>query len=93
MSGSIDKNTKTRLALISLMISTFAIGTTEFIIMGILPEVAKDLDVSISSTGLLVTGYAIGVVINTSLGLKTIPLVAAFLTVFMYGDGLSRMVI
>lgn len=67
MSGLIDKNTKTRLALISLMISTFAIGTTEFIIMGILPEVAKDLDVSISSAGLLVTGYAIGVAIGAPL--------------------------
>ncbi|MFD3447428.1 hypothetical protein ACFDTO_22810 [Microbacteriaceae bacterium 4G12] len=40
MSGSVNKNTKTHLALISLMISTFAIGTTEFIIMGILPDAA-----------------------------------------------------
>ncbi|MGE7624870.1 MFS transporter [Viridibacillus sp. NPDC096237] len=61
------RDVNTRLALISLMISTFAIGTTEFIIMGILPDVAKDLNVSISSTGLLVTGYAIGVAIGAPL--------------------------
>ncbi|PDZ48325.1 MFS transporter [Bacillus sp. AFS094611] len=61
------QDVNTRLALISLMISTFAIGTTEFIIMGILPDVAKDLNVSISSTGLLVTGYAIGVAIGAPL--------------------------
>ncbi|MFE6707646.1 MFS transporter [Bacillus thuringiensis] len=61
------QDVNTRLALISLMISTFAIGTTEFIIMGILPDVPKDLNVSISSTGLLVTGYAIGVAIGAPL--------------------------
>ncbi|ENQ3079531.1 MFS transporter [Bacillus sp. WLY-B-L8] len=65
--STLDSNLKTRLALTSLMISTFAIGTTEFIIMGILPDVARDLDVSISSAGLLVTGYAIGVAIGAPL--------------------------
>ncbi|GMR67079.1 MFS transporter [Bacillus sp. MN7755] len=65
--SKLNSNVNPRLALISLMISTFAIGTTEFIIMGILPDVAKDLNVSISSTGLLVTGYAIGVAIGAPL--------------------------
>ncbi|MDN7490059.1 MFS transporter [Burkholderia sp. AU45274] len=47
--------------LLALAISAFAIGTTEFIIMGLLPEVARDLAVSLPSAGLLVTGYALGV--------------------------------
>jgi DHA1 family inner membrane transport protein len=46
--------------LIALAISAFAIGTTEFVIMGLLPNVARDLAVSIPSAGLLVTGYALG---------------------------------
>ncbi|OXM85353.1 MFS transporter [Paenibacillus rigui] len=52
------------LALIALLISAFAIGTTEFVIMGILPDVANDLHVTLSAAGLLVTGYALGVAIG-----------------------------
>ncbi|RDJ00533.1 MFS transporter [Dyella solisilvae] len=50
-----------RLALLALSVAAFAIGTTEFVIMGLLPEVAADLKVSIPSAGLLVSGYALGV--------------------------------
>ena len=50
-----------RLALLALSVAAFAIGTTEFVIMGLLPEVATDLHVSIPSAGLLVSGYALGV--------------------------------
>jgi DHA1 family inner membrane transport protein len=52
------------LPLLALAISAFGIGTTEFVIMGLLPEVARDLQVSISSAGLLITGYALGVAIG-----------------------------
>lgn len=52
------------LALIVLALSAFAIGTTEFVIMGLLPEVAADLGVSIPGAGWLVTGYALGVAIG-----------------------------
>jgi DHA1 family inner membrane transport protein len=52
------------LPLIILALSAFAIGTTEFVIMGLLPEVAADLHVSITSAGWLVTGYALGVAIG-----------------------------
>lgn len=48
----------------ALAVASFVIGTTEFVIMGLLPEVALDLHVSIPSAGLLVTGYALGVVIG-----------------------------
>jgi len=48
-------------ALFALAAAAFGIGTTEFVIMGLLPDVARDLAVSIPSAGLLVTGYALGV--------------------------------
>ena len=50
------------LALFALAVAAFGIGTTEFVIMGLLPDVANDLHVSIPSAGLLITGYALGVV-------------------------------
>lgn len=49
------------LALFALAVAAFAIGTTEFVIMGLLPEVAADLHVGIPAAGLLVSGYALGV--------------------------------
>ena len=52
------------IAIFALAIASFGIGTTEFVIMGLLPEVAADLGVSIPSAGLLITGYAIGVVVG-----------------------------
>jgi len=51
-------------SLIVLALSAFAIGTTEFVIMGLLPNVAADLGVSIPGAGWLVTGYALGVAIG-----------------------------
>ncbi|MEU2155509.1 MFS transporter [Streptomyces sp. NPDC019396] len=55
------------LALLALAIGAFGIGTTEFVIMGLLPEVADDFQVSIPTAGYLVTGYALGVVIGAPL--------------------------
>ncbi|AXE24311.1 MFS transporter [Streptomyces globosus] len=52
------------LALLALAIGAFGIGTTEFVIMGLLPEVAADYGVSIPTAGFLVTGYALGVVLG-----------------------------
>lgn len=51
-------------ALWALTISAFGIGTTEFVIVGLLPTMAKDLDISIPSAGLLVSLYAMGVAIG-----------------------------
>jgi DHA1 family inner membrane transport protein len=48
-------------ALFALAVASFGIGTTEFVIMGILPDVAHDLAVTIPQAGLLVSGYALGV--------------------------------
>ncbi|MFJ8199066.1 MFS transporter [Streptomyces sp. NPDC096152] len=62
------------LALLALAIGAFGIGTTEFVIMGLLPQVASDFGVTIPTAGLLVTGYALGVVFGaplmTALGTK-----------------------
>ncbi|MFD7497805.1 MFS transporter [Streptomyces sp. NPDC059832] len=62
------------LALLALAIGAFGIGTTEFVIMGLLPEVAADFQVSIPTAGFLVTGYALGVVLGapvmTALGTR-----------------------
>ncbi|MFD0563440.1 MFS transporter [Kitasatospora saccharophila] len=55
------------LALLALAIGAFGIGTTEFVIMGLLPEVAADFGVGIPTAGLLVTGYAVGVVVGAPL--------------------------
>ncbi|MET7861365.1 MFS transporter [Streptomyces sp. NPDC005318] len=55
------------LALLALAIGAFGIGTTEFVIMGLLPEVAADFQVSIPTAGFLVTGYALGVVLGAPL--------------------------
>ena len=48
-------------ALLALAAASFGIGTTEFVIMGLLPDVARDLAVTIPQAGLLVTCYALGV--------------------------------
>jgi DHA1 family inner membrane transport protein len=56
-----------RLPLLALAVAAFAIGTTEFVIMGLLPEVASDLRVSIPSAGMLVSGYALGVAVGAPL--------------------------
>ncbi|WP_223751304.1 MULTISPECIES: MFS transporter [unclassified Myxococcus] len=50
------------LALFALTAGAFGIGVTEFVIMGLLMEVGADLGVSISTAGLLISGYALGVV-------------------------------
>ena len=52
------------LALFALMLSAFAIGTTEFVIVGLIPTVAQDLGVSLPSAGLLVSLYALGVAVG-----------------------------
>lgn len=52
------------IALLALALAAFAIGTSEFVIVGLLPDVAGDLHVTIPSAGLLVTGYALGVVVG-----------------------------
>ncbi|ROQ28821.1 MFS transporter [Gallaecimonas pentaromativorans] len=52
------------IALLALTLSAFAIGTTEFVIVGLVPTIANDLGVTLPSAGLLVSLYALGVAIG-----------------------------
>ncbi|MBX8498000.1 MFS transporter [Pseudomonas cichorii] len=78
--------------LLILALSAFAIGTTEFVIMGLLPNVAADLGVSIPGAGWLVTGYALGVAIGApfmALATAKLPRKAALVTlmgIFIIGN-------
>lgn len=80
------------LSLFILALSAFAIGTTEFVIMGLLPEVAADLGVSIPGAGWLVTGYALGVAIGApfmAMATARLPRKAALVTlmgIFIIGN-------
>lgn len=55
------------LALLALTAGAFGIGVTEFVIMGLLLEVSTDLSVSIPAAGMLISGYALGVVVGAPL--------------------------
>ncbi len=55
---------KINFPLLALAVGAFAIGTTEFSPMGLLPDIAGDLDVSIPRAGMLITGYALGVMLG-----------------------------
>ena len=55
------------IALLALTLSAFAIGTTEFVIVGLIPTIASDLAVSLPSAGLLVSLYALGVAVGAPL--------------------------
>ena len=52
------------LPLVALFVAAFAFGTTEFVIAGILPQVADGLGVSIPAAGYLVSGYALGIAVG-----------------------------
>lgn len=54
-------------ALLALTAGAFGIGTTEFVIMGLLLQVSADLHVSIAAAGLLISGYALGVAVGAPL--------------------------
>ncbi|GAB1334047.1 MFS transporter [Streptomyces sp. E-15] len=80
------------LKLLSLMLCVFGITTGEFVIAGILPDVAGDLDVSIPAAGLLVTAYAIGMILGgpvlTALTARYArkPLIVGLLVVVVVGN-------
>ena len=85
------------LALFALAISAFGIGTTEFIINGLLPELARDFGVTIPAAGLLVSGYALGVAVGgpplTMLGgrLSRKTMLVWLMVLFIAGNLLSAL--
>jgi DHA1 family inner membrane transport protein len=64
---SVTSTPRTPLALYALTAGAFGIGTTEFVIMGLLLQVAADLKVTIAAAGLLISGYALGVFVGAPL--------------------------
>ncbi|MBT2291450.1 MFS transporter [Paenibacillus albidus] len=84
-------------ALLALAISAFAIGTTEFISVGLLPLIADDLNISVTTAGLTVTLYALGVTfgapvltsLTTAVSRKTLLL--AIMIVFVAGNSLAAL--
>jgi multidrug resistance protein len=91
---SIDKNRST-LALLALAISAFAIGTTEFISVGLLPLIAKDFQIPVTTAGLTVSLYALGVTfgapILTSLtsSMSRKWLLLWIMIIFIIGNGIA----
>jgi MFS transporter, DHA1 family, inner membrane transport protein len=84
-------------ALLALAIGAFGIGTTEFVVMGMLPEVAAGLGVSVPSVGLLISAYAVGVVVGaptlTALGVRFPPrrTLVGLMVLFVVGNALSAL--
>ena len=81
--------------LLALALGGFGIGLTEFVIMGLLPEVAADFGVSEASAGWFISGYALAVVVG-ALGLTAAvtrfdrkPVLATLLLLFIVGNLLS----
>lgn len=80
------------LALYALTAGAFGIGVTEFVIMGLLIEVGNDLGVSISAAGMLISGYALGVVVGAPLmttltsGWPRKTTLVALMLVFTFGN-------
>ncbi|WP_191565950.1 MFS transporter [Metabacillus idriensis] len=91
---SLDKKRST-LALLALAVSAFAIGTTEFISVGLLPLIAEDLSIPVTTAGLTVSLYALGVTfgapILTSLtsNMSRKTLLLWIMIVFILGNSLA----
>ncbi|MBU6531247.1 MFS transporter [Streptomyces sp. NPDC057245] len=83
------------LALLALAVGAFGIGTTEFVMMGLLPDVADDLGISIPGAGHLVSAYALGVVIGAPLlaaattRMSRRAVLIALMALFVAGNALS----
>jgi DHA1 family inner membrane transport protein len=84
-------------AVLALGVGGFAIGTGEFVIMGLLPEVARDIDVTIPQAGHVISAYALGVVIGAPVlavlaaGWGRRALLIALMAVFAAGNFASAM--
>ncbi len=85
------------LPLLALATGAFGIGVTEFAPMGMLPGIASDLDVSIPAAGLLVSAYAMGVLVGAPLMTLTTArvdrrtLLVALMGIFTFGNVLSAL--
>lgn len=82
-------------ALIPLALGAFGIGSTEFVIMGLLPSIADDFGVTVPAMGMVITAYAIGVVVGAptltliSSKLSTRQTLITLMTIFVAGNLLA----
>lgn len=67
MTTTLPRSKTRRLPLVTYVLAAgvFLMGTTEFIVAGILPEIAHDLEVSVASAGLMITVFALGMIVGT----------------------------
>ncbi|MEU5310531.1 MFS transporter [Streptomyces sp. NPDC021562] len=85
------------LALLALAVGAFGLGTTEFVMMGLLPDVAGDLHLSLPTAGHLVSAYALGVVIGAPLlaaltaRLPRRTVLISLMALFVAGNALSAL--
>ncbi|WP_168441022.1 MFS transporter [Microbacterium sp. K27] len=85
------------LGLIALAIGAFGIGLTEFVIMGLLPEVAHDFGVTESAAGWLISGYALAVVVGAlvltaaATRLPKKPVLLGLIVLFIIGNVLTAL--
>ena len=85
------------LAVVALAMGGFAIGTTEFVTMGLLPQISAGVDVSIPTGGHVISAYAVGVVVGAPvlafLGarLPRRALLVALMAAFAVGNGVSAL--
>ncbi|MCW2243790.1 MFS transporter [Azospirillum canadense] len=83
------------LALLALAISAYAIGTTEFVVVGLLPTVATDLNVSLPLAGMVVSVYALGVTFGAPVltaltgGVRRKALLLGLMGIFVAGNLLA----
>lgn len=91
---TVDKK-RSMFALLALAVSAFAIGTTEFVSVGLLPLIALDLDISVTTAGLTVSLYALGVMVGapilTSLTsrMPRKSLLLWIMVIFIVGNGIA----
>lgn len=90
----LEKN-RSMFALLALAVSAFAIGTTEFISVGLLPLISKDLDISLTTAGLTVSLYALGVTVGAPVltaltsRMPRKSLLLWIMIVFIIGNGIA----
>ncbi|MFS8046323.1 MFS transporter [Rhizobium sp. BR 314] len=85
------------LALFALTIAAYAIGTTEFVIVGLLPTVANDLHINLPLAGLIVSVYALGVTFGAPIltaltgRIERKPLLLGLMALFIIGNSMAAL--
>ncbi|AXK20917.1 MFS sugar transporter [Bacillus toyonensis] len=94
-SSEVQTNRRSMFALLALAISAFGIGTTEFISVGLLPSISKDLNVSVTTAGLTVSLYALGAAVGAPVltaltaRMSRKTLLMWIMVIFIIGNGIA----